>query len=200
MAAINPLSTARDTSFSIPTAESNGLTPDQFLALCGDETYLELVRGEVVQLAPANFYHGRKALRAGRLLDEFAEAHDLGVVVGQDTGFILERDPYSVRAPDVAFVSKARLPEDLPERFFPGAPDLAVEILSPTDSLKAAEAKAMMYLRAGGTVVWILDPKDRSCRIYRRDESVRALGPDDEADAEPVLPGFRCPVSHLFGG
>jgi Uma2 family endonuclease len=127
------------------------------------------------------------------------EEHDLGEILSIETGFVLERDPYTVRAPDIAFLSKARADQDDDNRFVTGAPDLAVEILSPTDSLKATERKALMYLRAGASVVWILNPLDTSARVYRKDGTVQLLGPLDEIDAEPVLPGFRFPVWKLFG-
>lgn len=186
----------------IPAANSTGLLPDQFLALCADDDGIyELIRGEVVQLTPAGEDHSEIESETFFLLRSFVKEKGLGTVWAGDAGFILEKEPYTVRSPDVAFISKARLSTPRNRKsFFPGAPDLAVEILSPTDSLKAAESKAMMYLRAGGSVVWILDPKDRSCRIYRRDEAVRVLGPEDDLDAEPVLPGFRCPVARLYGG
>jgi Uma2 family endonuclease len=186
---------------AIPAAARVGLTLDEFLEQCGDGAFLELVRGEVVQLAPAGGQHSRTGGRVYRLLDEFVEENDLGIVFNSDAGFILEQSPYTVRSPDVAFISKDRMTEEqIPAGYIPGAPDLAVEILSPTDTLQATEAKARMYLRAGAKLVLIMTPGDQTIRAYRPEGEVAVLGPDDELDADhPALPGFRCPVWKLFG-
>ncbi|MBW3622119.1 MAG: Uma2 family endonuclease [Armatimonadetes bacterium] len=176
------------------------MTADEFLEFCRNEKHLELVRGAVIQLSPSGIVHNQIESHASDLLKAFVMPRKLGVVWTGDAGFILERDPFTVRSPDLSFVRQERFePVKHLEGFFPGAPDFAVEILSPTDSLKATEAKAQMYLRTGCSVVWILNPADFTLRIYRVGEAVRVLGLDDEADAEPVLPGFRCPVRDLFG-
>jgi Uma2 family endonuclease len=184
----------------VPVAPTGGMTADEFLQCSEDGVFLELVRGEVVRLAPAGGQHSRTGGRVYRILDEFVEERDLGVVFNSDAGFILERDPFTVRPPDVAFIAKTRMTEDqIPVGFISGAPDLAVEILSPTDTLQAAEAKARMYLRAGAKLVLIMDPGDQTIRAYRPESEVVIFGPEDELNAEPVLPGFRCPVWKLFG-
>jgi Uma2 family endonuclease len=177
----------------------SGMTADEFLEFSGGESYLELVRGVVVQLSPASILLGRTAKRVHRTLDDFVETRGIGEVIGFETGFVLERGPDTVRAPDVAFLSNERLEAIEDEsKFAPLAPDLAVEVLSPTDSVKAAGEKARMYLQTGSAVVWVLKPFDHTLRIYRPNTESQVLGPDDEADAEPVLPGFRCPVRGLF--
>jgi Uma2 family endonuclease len=184
----------------VPTAELTGMPPDRFLQFCGDDDGIyEMIRGEVIQLAPAGMEHSEIEGETFVLLRSFVKERDLGTVWTGDAGFILERDPFTVRSPDVAFVSKARIPAQLQKGFFPGAPDLAVEILFPTDSLKSVEPKVMMYLRAGSGVVWVLNPRDQTLRIYRNGEETQVRGPNDEADAEPALPEFRCPVARLFG-
>jgi Uma2 family endonuclease len=176
-----------------------GLTPEEFMRLYSDEDYVELIRGEVVQLTPPGLRHGLIGEEVRDVLKPYVKIGNLGIVLSMEIGYVLEREPYTVRAPDVSFISQARLEQvEDEEKHFPGAPDLAVEILSPTDSLRATESKARMYLRAGGSVVWILDPKDKTLRIYRPDADPIVLGPDDEADAEPALPGFRCNVGNLF--
>jgi Uma2 family endonuclease len=177
-----------------------GMTPDEFLQFCGDDDGIyEMIRGEVVPLAPAGMEHSEIEGETFVLLRSFVKERDLGTVWMGGAGFILERDPFTVRSPDVAFVSKARIPAQHRKGFFPGAPDVAVEILSPTDSLKSVEPKVLMYLRAGSGVVWVLNPRDQTLRIYRNGEETQVRGTNDEADAEPVLPGFRCPVARLFG-
>jgi Uma2 family endonuclease len=201
MAATEPLTySPLDVYAGIPTAERSGMTPDEFFRFSSEEGSFELIRGEVIQLPPTGGEHGAVGGDTYSVLREFVKAHDLGVVLIGETGYILERDPYTVRAPDVSFLSKSRLVDGKPPRsFIPGAPDLAVEILSPSDALPSAEAKARMYLRAGGQTVWILNPVDQTLRIYRNGEETQVRGPNDEADAEPALPGFRCPVARLFG-
>ena len=185
---------------AIPAAPREGMTPEEFQLLCGEDEFVELVRGEVISVPPAGEEHGDIEVETLFALKSFVNANDLGKVWPGDVGFILERDPFTVRCPDVAFVSKARFGDRKSSKgFFPGAPDLAVEILSPSDSLIAAEAKVRMYLRAVCAVAWIMNPQDRTVRVYRAGEEVRLLGPADELDAEPVLPGFRCPVRRLFG-
>lgn len=176
------------------------MTADEFLEFCRNEKHLELVRGAVIQLSPSGIVHNQIESHASDILKAFVKPRKLGVVWTGDAGFILERDPFTVRSPDLSFVKQERF-EPVKQRagFFPGAPDFAVEILSPTDSLKATEAKAQMYLRTGCSVVWILDPADHTLRIYRAGEDARLLNLEDEADAEPALPGFRCPVRDLFG-
>jgi Uma2 family endonuclease len=176
-----------------------GMTADEFLEFCGDEKFLELVRGEVVPVTLAGIEHNLIESEVYDRLKEFVKQGKIGFVLTGDAGFILERNPSTVRSPDVAFVSRERFDQvDDIKGFFPGAPDLAVEVLSPTDPLPATEAKARMYLRAGCLVVWILNPADHTLRIYRADAEPQILGPDGEADAEPALPGFRCPVRDLF--
>jgi Uma2 family endonuclease len=185
---------------ALPENAAVGMTPEEFLRQYSDEPFVELVRGEVVPLSPTSVKHNQAESETSDQLKAFVKPGDLGVVWTGDAGFILERNPYTVRSPDVSFITKERYEKvkDL-DGFFPGAPDLAVEILSLTDSMKATERKALMYLRAGASVVWILNPSDTSARVYRKDGTVQLLGPLDEIDAEPALPGFRCPVWKLFG-
>ncbi|QDT39630.1 hypothetical protein Pan189_40390 [Stratiformator vulcanicus] len=118
-----------------------------------------------------------------------------------DTGFILERGPDTVRGPDVAFVRKSRLESGVSlQTYFDFPPDLAVEVLSPSDRWSAVTDKVDQYLDAGTALVWVVDPE--KCRVYvfRADDAFRTLGAGDSVESEEVLPGFSCRVSDFFLG
>ena len=126
-------------------------------------------------------------------------AHALGLCCSTGTGFILERDPDIVRAPDAAFVASGRIPETgVPVGYWPFAPDLAVEVVSPSDRLADVHAKIVDYLAAGTRLVWLVEPETRMVHVYRSTRQVDVLGTDDALDGGDVLPGFRTPVQHLF--
>jgi Uma2 family endonuclease len=118
-------------------------------------------------------------------------------IVGNDTGVILERGPDTVRGPDVAFWSFKRQPT-LPKKYFEIAPDLAVEVLSPSNTPKRVDRKLKEYFFAGTTLVWIIDPERRSVQVYHAPDDGRILKEERTLVGEPVLPGFACPVSFFF--
>jgi Uma2 family endonuclease len=177
------------------------MTPDEFLAYCSNEDkFCELIRGEVISVPPAGMDHSEVEGEAFVILRTYVKANGLGTVWGGDAGFILERDPFTVRSPDISFLAKSRFEgRPFPKGFCPGAPELAVEIISPSNSLPALEAKARMYLRAGGKAVWIMDPTTTTVRVYRPEAEPKLFQAGEDLDAEPAIPGFRCPVWKLFG-
>ena len=138
----------------------------------------------------------------GYLIKHHAKTHDLGVVTAAETGFILHTNPDgrdTVRAPDVGFISKARIPEEgLPEGYFQGAPDLAVEVVSPGDSHQDVEQKVLDYLDAGTKLIWIVQPRMRTITVYRSLKDVRILTENDTLDGNDVLPGFNIAVKEIF--
>lgn len=161
----------------------------------------ELVDGEVIEMPPAGRVHGSVTLEIARRLAEHVERHGGGRVLVGDVGFILELpdDPERVRAPDVAFVSQERLPAGrLPEGFLRGAPDLAVEVLSPSDNPIEMQRKIRDYLDAGACLVWVVAPEARVATVYRADGSARLLRVVDWLDGEDLLPGLRLPLGELF--
>ena len=183
------------TTATIPrlvTAKEFAMMPD-----C-DDARLELVKGEVIALSPPpEFTHGRSQTRASFFLESFAYPRGLGVTTS-DTGYLISRDPDTVRAPDVAFVSLDRLPDgDLPS-YLPFAPDIAVEVVSRLDTPSTARARALMWLDAGSALVWMLFTESRSVTVYRADVEIFTLGEDDILDAAPVLDGFSVKVSEFF--
>jgi Uma2 family endonuclease len=133
-------------------------------------------------------------------LGHFIEKHDLGLVFGAETGFLIARDPDTVRAPDFAFIAKPNLPKDKPaEAFWPGAPDLAVEVLSPGDTTGEVDEKISAWLAAGSAAVWVIDPQLQTVAIYRSRTDIRIRTVGESLEGTPLVPGFSCPVAELFG-
>jgi Uma2 family endonuclease len=167
---------------------------------------LELIRGQLVMREPAGVRHGDIGLRlAHRLLTHLERERDSGVVSqlrgtvhGPDTGFVLERGPDTVRAPDVSFVLAGRLPDPLPDGFGDLAPDLVVEVRSPRDRPGALLAKVGEYLTAGTQLAWVIDPEHASVTIYRSDGTVATAGTNDTVSGEALLPGFAVSVRDLL--
>ena len=138
-------------------------------------------------------------MKLGSLLEQHASAHNLGSVYAAETGYRLEHDPDTVRAPDVSFVSRDRLPpEGESDRYWPFAPDLAVEVVSPSDTVSEVQEKVMDYIAAGTRLVWVAHPKTRTVTEYHSLAEVRVLTADDLLDGADVMPGFSCRVSELF--
>lgn len=175
------------------------VTADQFIRLPDDGFRYELVEGRLVPMTLPGARHGELTMRLGSELHRFVEAGDLGVVFAAETGFHLAHAPDTVRAPDVSFVRKDRLPDDgLPAGYWLGAPDLAVEVMSPNDSKPEVGKKVHEYLRRGARLVWVVFPKKRSVVVYRLDAPVLMLSEGDTLDGGDVLPGFSYPLARLF--
>ena len=177
--------------------ESRFMTIEEFERLPDDEWQYELVRGRLVKEPPSGFEHSGIGVRVSSLLWTFVRERGLGEVVGADGGFILSVDPPTVRAPDAAFVRADRLDFDR-TRFAPFAPDLAVEVISPSNTLSEIQEKVLDYLDAGTRLAWVVDPGTRTVTVWRSREEIRLVGGDGELDGGDVLPGFRVPVSTLF--
>ena len=177
------------------------LTAQDLWKLGEGDTRRELVNGEIHEMAPAGGVHGDVTTRICRRLADHVERHGGGKVLVGDVGFVLDlpHDPERVRAPDVAFVSTASLPEGrLPEGFLRGAPDLAIEVLSPSDSPGDVQQKVRDYLDAGARLVWVIAPRARTATVYRADSSARLLREADHLDGEDLLPGLSIPLAEVF--
>lgn len=173
---------------------------DLFLMAPSDDgTRYELVRGELAEMAPAGDRHGSISFTIATILGSFARGKNLGEGYTADTGFVLSRDPDTVRAPDVAFVVKERVAPGTRERFVPVAPDLAVEVVSPSDTAAQVNAKVEEYLTAGTRLVGVVYPDSRSVMVYRSLRDVEVLREGDELDGRPVFEDFHVPVDELFG-
>jgi Uma2 family endonuclease len=176
------------------------ITADEFLEW-PDEPGLrqELIRGEVVSMSLPGGRHGKVALKIGRLLGNHVEARQLGDCYAAETGFIVERDPDTVRGADASFVRTERLAAiTKPEKHIPFAPDLAVEVISPNDTEDEVEEKVQMWLKAGSLLVWVVDPESHTVMVYRLGAEPVTLGEDQELDGGDVIPGFHCRVSDFF--
>ena len=154
----------------------------------------EYVKGELIPMPPTSVEHGNISMNLSLSLGWHVQENQLGRVYTPDTGFkVGDR----VLMPDVAFVSLARMPDDL-SKVFPIPPDLAVEVVSPSDAFRSVIKKALDYLEADTKMVWIVEPTSKTVRVYRSQTPIRVLGIDDTLTGEDVVEGFSCPVSQLF--
>jgi len=173
------------------------VTADELLNM-GGVGRCELIYGELVRMDFAGFAHGIVAGRIGMLLGDFVEFHDLGMVLAAGTGFKIESNPDLVRAPDASFIHKSRVPAKLTWGFFLGAPELAVEVVSPDDATREVSEKANMWLAHGTTSVWVVDPSSMTIAVHRTGKKPIRLGIRDVLRDEPALPGFSVPISRIF--
>jgi Uma2 family endonuclease len=175
------------------------LTAEEFFRLPEpvDGSQQELVRGEIITMAPAGGMHGVCCAKASSEIYVFVRDNDLGTVASNDTGVVTERAPDSVRGPDIAYWSKDRLPV-VPLGFIDTAPDLFVEVLSPSNISKQIRAKLLEYFAKGVRLVWVIAPEDRTLTIYRTPDEGRVLHETALVTGEDVLPEFSCRVSDLL--
>lgn len=182
-------------------ARTKLVTAEELFEMPQDDRKSELVKGELIYMAPTGGIHGVLSMRLGRILDLYVVQNNLGLVCAAETGFTLKHEPDTVRAPDVSFISKEKLGEaGIPDKYWNFAPDLAVEVLSPSERAGEVITKVNEYLRAGTRMVWVINPKSKTVMVYRSDGNVRRLTLEDELDGEDVVPGFQCPINKIFLG
>ena len=174
------------------------MTADELLVMPHNGYRYELIKGELRQMPPAGSQHGRIASKIGWRLAQFVEENELGITYAAETGFIIDTAPDTVRAPDASFVSKERAEATDEEGFFPGSPDLAVEVVSPNDRASEVEDKAFDWLRAGAKMVIVLNPKTRTVTVYRGFDDVHMLTEGDTIDGGDVIPGWQLPLKDVF--
>ena len=171
-------------------------TEDDLLAAPEDGFKRELVDGEI-RVSPAGARHGQVCLKLGSRLTAFVETHDMGYVFDSSTGFRLPGG--NVRLPDIAFVAKDHPSADpMTEGFVPIPPDLAIEVLSPSDQPRQVLDKVGEYLGAGVRLVWVIDPAGRRATVYRSLTDVRTIGDEGVLDGEDVVPGFTCLLGSIL--
>lgn len=176
------------------------MTAEQLEQLSQTGVRCELVAGELHTVSPAGFEHGFVAARILLLLGNHVRAKKLGKSFAAETGFLLSRDPDTVRAPDAAFVSNARL-KDLPSNlksYPPIAPDLVAEVVSPSDTFCEVEEKARYWIESGTSMVLVVDPSTQTLQVYQDEKHITVLREADNFDAGEVVPGWRFVVRELF--
>ena len=175
------------------------MTADELLRL-DDDVHGELIRGVFCEMSPGGGQHGRVGGNLFGELHAYVRPRRLGTMFNAETGFWLERDPDTVRAPDVAFTSAERQPLDVdPTSYLEVVPDIVGEVRSPNDSRREVRAKAQMWLSHGVRLCWVVHPDTRTIDVYATDAPVTTLGEADTLDGGDVLPGFTCAVSAVFG-
>jgi Uma2 family endonuclease len=189
-------------SFSHRSAMSTTLPPvtaEQLWDAPHDGLRRELVRGEIIAMNPSGAEHGQIVVEITWRIAQHVREKNLGVVFGAETGFALARHPDTVRAPDVAFVRKSRIAEiGVPKQFFPGAPDLAVEVVSPSERPGDIDSKVSDWLAHGTLSVWLVNPQRRVVAIYRPGASAVLLGEGDVLEEPDLLPGFKVAVKQIW--
>lgn len=183
----------------VKKASAENVTAEELLALPDDEFRYELIQGTLRQMAPAGGHHGYLASGIGASLHHHVKANDLGRVFAAETGFVLASDPDTVRAPDAAFVRKERVEEaGAVEGYWPGAPDLAVEVISPNDRYTEVEDKVMEWLEAGTRMVAVVNPQRETVTVHRSRRDITVLEAEDALDGGDVVPGWSLSVGELF--
>lgn len=181
------------------TTTTNPMTAEELFAMPDDGYHhYELVRGELRKIAPAGFYPGVSGSRIARTLIPHVSANGLGEVPLPSPGYILERNHDHVREPDVSFIRQERIDEvGYTRRFFPGAPDLVVEIISPSSRLTEVADKVADWLSAGTSMVVVVNPRNRTVQVHTAG-NMMTLTEADTLDGGDVLPGWRMPVADIF--
>jgi Uma2 family endonuclease len=175
------------------------ITAEELERMPDEDARIELVKGEIVKRSPAGHEHGGVGMSLAGRLWEFVERNKLGRVYLAETGFILSRNPDTVRAPDAAFVAAARVAQQKRrEGYFDGAPDLAVEVVSPDDTDIEVQEKVLEYLEAGTRAVWVVRPRLKTITIHRSPKEVRVLTVNDMLSGEDILPGLSVTLSEIF--
>ena len=175
------------------------ITAAELLRLYSEGVRGELIRGELYETMPSGQQHGEIAMQIGHLLLSFVRPRRLGRVMGSDAGVWLERDPDTVREPDVAFFAADKMPPGETVRGYAEAvPNLVVEIASPSNSAREVRNKARMWLSFGVRIVWVVYPDARAVELHTGDGGRRMLAESDTLDGGDVLPGFSCRVGDIF--
>jgi len=175
------------------------MTAEELLAMPDDGFRYELVEGELRRMSPAGHSHGRIGMMLALALGQYVKDKKLGSTYLAETGFKLKTNPDTVRAPDVSFIRQERVEQiGNTEGFWPGAPDLAVEVNSPGDKVGEVEEKVKEWLSAGARLVWVVSPKLRAVTVYRSLTDISTLTEKDMLDGGEVTPGFQFPVAELF--
>lgn len=175
------------------------MTADELLAMPDDGIRRELVAGELREMTPAGWQHGRIAGNIASELGPYVRKHQLGAMATAEASYRLSADPDTVRVPDVSFVRRERI-EEVGDTtgYWPGAPDLAVEVISPNDRYSEVRAKVDGYLASGTRMVILVDPQNREVSVFRPSGNRIELTENDVLDGGDVVPGWKLPVRDVF--
>jgi Uma2 family endonuclease len=175
------------------------MTAEELLRLPRGQFRCELINGELKTMSPAGHNHGRIAIRIASPLAQFVWKNRLGEVFAAETGFRLTSNPDPVLAPDASFISEPRATKfKETEGYWPGAPDLAVEAISPSESKRAVKNKVLQWLEFGVKQVWVADLKTETLTIHRSPESATTLATNDILVVPDLLPGLEIPIGDIF--
>jgi Uma2 family endonuclease len=177
--------------------DATPVTAEQLFALREPGYRHELVAGELRRMSNAGWWHGAVAMRIGARLQQHVETHRLGLVLAE-TGFVLARNPDTVRSPDAAFVRSERLPQAPGRGYFEGPPDLAIEVTSPNDGYDDVHTKVDCWLAHGAREVWVVAAGPRHVVVHKKDGSPIVFGEDSVLRGSSVLPEFAIAVRELF--
>jgi Uma2 family endonuclease len=184
------------------TATTKPMTAEEFYEWVhrpeNRDRFFELERGEVVEMPPPHKYHGRVCAKVCSILETYAARVGKGYPVSNDSGFCLETDPDTVRGADVAFYEDDQTADTMDRKYTARLPQLAVEVLSPSDSPNKVTRRVTQFLTRGIALVWVIDPEVRSVAVHHPSKLPRVLDESDELDGNDVLPDFRCRVAEFF--
>ncbi|MFM7602540.1 MAG: Uma2 family endonuclease [Pseudanabaena sp.] len=183
---------------NLASSSSQALTDQEFMSLPENGNLYEYVDGELIVVANSGVEHGYLALTLGYFLTGFVRTHKLGVTCDSSTAFKMKTG--NKRSPDLAFIAKERLQglKRLPKGFFEGAPDLAVEIISPNNTFEEIHNKLVEYFENGTRLVWVILPDEEFVLVYHKPKPSKLLQLEDNLDGEDVIPNFSLPLSELF--
>lgn len=178
------------------------LTAEELFRMPEDESrWCELIEGELVHHAIPFFAHSMVVQQTSSLLHEFVRRIGGGKVIGVKIGYLLNRSPDTVLAPDGAFIREERfVAVGVPEEYFPEAPALVFEVVSPTDRVSEVGLKMRRWLEAGVELAWVIDPAARTVMVYQAIDDIQVLTEQDTLTGGSVLPGFECRIADLFAG
>jgi Uma2 family endonuclease len=175
------------------------MTADELLAMPDDGFVYELINGELIKVSPPGHEHGLVTMNIAGPLYDYAKKKSLGQVYAAETGFLIEQNPDSVRTADVAFVRRERIEKaGQVQGYWIGPPDLVVEVISPSDTVRRVEGKVAQWLKSGARRIWVVSPKMHTVTVYRSLTEIVVLTKNDTLDGGDVVPGFQIPIAEIF--
>ncbi|MDX1522402.1 MAG: Uma2 family endonuclease [Anaerolineae bacterium] len=180
------------------TISQTQLITGEALAAMGDVGRCELVAGKIVKMSPTGYEHGNIEIKVGARLYNFVSERKLGKVQVGEVGIYTRRNPDTVRAADVLFISNERYAQRQSPSYLDVAPELVVEIISPDDRWSEINQKLREYFAAGIDLIWVIDPKSRSVHVYRSLTDIREFSADETLSGEEILPGLSISINELF--